>query len=255
MVVCSQDEGAPGEENGFCSLDDEQALYPEFPGSSPYVMAVGSTAIKGSGSEFGKSGIPRSALSQTLQPICTEFNCTRDEYAEVVADMPSSGFTSGGGFSRYASQPAYQQAAVEAYMKSVALPPASKFNGSNRGYPDVSSIGQNIPIVYSGAYLPTGGTSASTPIWAGVLTLINDFLISNNEAPLGFPNPLLYQMAAKQPNTFNKVLSGNNSCTEENCCKYGFVVNPAGGWNPATGLGTPNYLNIISYLQNEILRK
>jgi tripeptidyl-peptidase-1 len=255
MVVCTQDEGAPGEQNDDCSKDDKQALYPEYPASSPYVFAVGSTAIQGSG-----NGIQFSQAHQfpqaTLRPICQHYNCNRAELNEVVADLPSSIFTSGGGFSRLASQPSYQQAAVAAYLQSnLTLPPPSKFNQTNRAYPDVSSIGQNVPIVFSGSYLTTGGTSASTPIWAGIITLLNDFLISHNESTLGFPNQLFYQMAAKQPNTFHKVLSGNNSCTEELCCEYGFLVNPNGGWNPATGLGTPNYLNIISYLANSILKK
>ncbi len=45
------------------------------------------------------------------------------------------------------------------------------------------------------------------------------------------------------------VTQGANKCTESACCKFGFVANPDGSWNPATGLGSPNYLNIIAYLK------
>ena len=58
-------------------------------------------------------------------------------------------------------------------------------------------------------------------------------------------NPLLYQMAAAQKDTFNQITTGANKCTEEACCKYGYLANPAGGWNPATGLGSPNYGNML----------
>jgi len=100
-----------------------------------------------------------------------------------------------------------------------------------------------------GQWQVTGGTSASTPIVAGVFTLVNNWLLNNGKAQLGFVNPLLYRMAAQQPNTFNHVTQGANRCTEDACCKFGFEANPDGTWNPATGLGSPNYLNILSYLQ------
>ncbi len=41
-------------------------------------------------------------------------------------------------------------------------------------------------------------------IVAGVFTLINNWLLNNGQAQLGFVNPLLYKMAAAQPNTFNR---------------------------------------------------
>jgi len=165
--------------------------------------------------------------------------------------LPNAIFTTGGGFSRLDPMPAYQQAAVQHYLSTVSQP-TGKFITTNRAYPDVGAIGQNVPIVYSGNWLVTGGTSASTPIIAGIMTLLNDYLLSNNKAPLGFPNPLLYQMAAAQPNAFNPVKSGNNSCTEEGCCKYGFLANPDGTYNAATGLGSISYTNALAYIQKNL---
>ena len=50
--------------------------------------------------------------------------------------LQNADFTSGGGFSQVEPQPSYQAATVQAYIKSgVAIPPPSKFNSSNRGYP------------------------------------------------------------------------------------------------------------------------
>lgn len=45
-----------------------------------------------------------------------------------------------------------------------------------------------------------GGTSASAPLFAGLLSLFNDFLLQNNKPPLGFVNPLLYTMSGKLHN-------------------------------------------------------
>ena len=40
------------------------------------------------------------------------------------------------------------------------------------------------------------GTSSSTPVWAGMLSLVNTARLSAGKPPLGFVNPLLYKMAA-----------------------------------------------------------
>jgi len=261
MVVCTQDEGAPGETNDGCNLDLKLALYPEYPASSPFVTAVGATAIAGSGSAATNIVQPKTMRTSHSSPVglnppCQRFNCTKAPATEVPASLGNAGFTSGGGFSQINPQPTYQQATVSAYLKSgVTIPPSTKFNATNRAYPDLSAIGQNNLIVQGGAWETVGGTSASTPITAGIITLLNDYLFQNKEAPLGFVNPLLYQMAAAVPETFNQVTEGNNNCTEQACCKYGYMANPAGGWNPATGLGTPNYGNMLAYIQKHLVGK
>ena len=46
------------------------------------------------------------------------------------------------------------------------------------------------------------GTSAATPIFSAILSMLNDWLLANNEAPIGFANPLLYDLAANYPQAF-----------------------------------------------------
>ena len=49
---------------------------------------------------------------------------------------------------------------------------------------------------------------------------------------------------------------GNNKCTEQACCQYGFLENPkSGGWSPVTGLGSPNFGEIVNYLKTNIVEK
>lgn len=104
----------------------------------------------------------------------------------MPCSLLNANFTSGGGFSQIEPRPSYQQAAVEAYLNSgVTLPPSTKFNSSNRAYPDLAAIGQNNLIVINGEWSVTGGTSAATPITAGIFTLLNDYLLGVGEAPLG----------------------------------------------------------------------
>lgn len=89
-----------------------------------------------------------------------------------------------------------------------------------------------------GQIFPVDGTSASAPIFAGLITLLNDGRLSIGAPTLGFINPFLYQ-AAKYPGVFNDILVGSNRCNEVGCCPYGFNVTT--GWDAVTGLGTPNF--------------
>lgn len=54
------------------------------------------------------------------------------------------------------------------------------------------------------------GTSAATPISAGVIGMINDIRLNKGLKSLGFLNPLIYQSAAVQ-DAFLDVTEGNNS--------------------------------------------
>jgi len=53
-------------------------------------------------------------------------------------------------------------------------------------------------------------------------------------------------MAQEQPDTFNDIVEGDIKCTEVSCCSYGWRAAP--GWDPATGLGTPNVAEILKYI-------
>jgi len=110
-------------------------------------------------------------------------------------------------------------------------------------YPDVSAIGHNLMVVLNDAWTPVDGTSASAPIFAGVVSLLNDIRLSNNMAPLGFMNPLLYQIAKDTPQAFYDVTVGNTRCGAygytPTCCDAAFTAMP--GYDPVGGLGTPNF--------------
>jgi tripeptidyl-peptidase-1 len=86
-----------------------------------------------------------------------------------------------------------------------------------QGIPDVSAQGDNFRIFYQGAPHLIGGTSASTPAFAGFVSLLNDVLLSKKLPPLGFLNPLLY---SKGLAGLNDITTGNNP----GCGTQGFNV-------------------------------
>ena len=105
------------------------------------------------------------------------------------------------------------------------------YNRAGRGYPDVSAVGDNVVIFNNGAPTLIGGTSASAPVVGAILNRINEERIAVGKGPVGFVNPTFYA----HPEAFHDITIGNNS----GCGTPGFYA--ASGWDPVTGLGTPNY--------------
>eukprot|EP00475_Leptophrys_vorax_P030475 TRINITY_DN456_c0_g1_i4.p1 TRINITY_DN456_c0_g1~~TRINITY_DN456_c0_g1_i4.p1 ORF type:complete len:914 (-),score=271.70 TRINITY_DN456_c0_g1_i4:1560-3962(-) len=212
-------------------------FFPDYPTASPYVVSVGATQID----PFDEAG----ACGQSPK--------------EIFSSILSGAFISGGGgFSVVSAQPSWQSSAVSAYLKTGLAPPSDYFNSSNRAYPDISLNGHNYPVVVGGQVTGVDGTSASSPTLAAMFALMNEVLLSHGKKPLGLLTPLLYQMAVDEPTAFNKitpgtdsagvVYGGDNTCTESYCCQYGYKTSSS-GWDPVTGLGTPNMAVIENYIR------
>lgn len=203
-------------------------LRPDWPSQSPYVIAVGSTYI---------TPLSEPACYQRGGPDCR--NGALGEVS-VSVDMGMR-WTTGGGFSQVNPRPAYQDAAVSAYLSqqaSIPFPSSANFNSKGRAYPDVATVGHNLAVVLAGQWVSIDGTSASAPIWAGMLTLINSRLLDLGMEPMGFINHHLYELEL----TFRDVTVGSNRCgsygLKEVCCPFnGFRATT--GWDAVSGLGTP----------------
>ena len=118
-------------------------------------------------------------------------------------------WTSTGGFSNIFARPSYQNPAVSSYISNYSYYKTnnSHYNVTGRGLPDVSAVGQNFSIIYEGRYDPSYGTSISTPIWASIITLINQRRQAANKSSVGFVHPVLYA----HPEAFNDVRSSFSS--------------------------------------------
>ncbi|KAH7876381.1 tripeptidyl peptidase A [Lentinula edodes] len=143
-------------------------------------------------------------------------------------------FFSGGGFSFYFDRPWYQDRAVNEFLETLGEHTYSDlFNRySSSAYPDVSAQGVNFRVFIGSKPYLISGTSASSPTFAGIVALLNDARLHAGLPPLGFLNPLLYKRGAE---ALNDVTVGNNP----GCGTNGF--NATEGWDPVSGLGTPNF--------------
>ncbi|KAF8516725.1 family S53 protease-like protein [Hysterangium stoloniferum] len=142
----------------------------------------------------------------------------------------SASFSSGG-FSNIFTRPSFQSSAVNSYLTALGSTNSGKFNRTGRGFPDISAQGENYVIVDGGASGLVDGTECSTPVTSSIIALLNAELLAAGKPVAGFLNPFIYA----NPGAFNDITTGNNP----GCNTNGFPATT--GWDPVTGLGTPNF--------------
>jgi tripeptidyl-peptidase-1 len=194
-------------------------LYPSWPASSPYVTAVGATRFVGH--QIG------------------------------AAEMATDQFGSGGGFSSQFNQTnaAWQVQAVKQYTSNPPndpkYPPQNMFDPNGRATPDICALGEKYQVVLNGRVQGVGGTSASTPAFAAMVSLLNEARAQKGKASMGLLNPFLYQNA----DCFRDVTQGTNAIGRGGeQLKYGFAAQQ--GWDPATGLGSPDFTKVLAAALN-----
>ncbi|ELR22022.1 Prokumamolisin, activation domain containing protein [Acanthamoeba castellanii str. Neff] len=229
LIFASGDTGAGLLGPAPMTVPNCDTLHADWPCQSAYVTGVSSTII-----------------TPVSEPICYlpknkgGIDCSRNPLGEIVVSVDEGLFwTTGGGFSNITQRAPYQADMVESYLarKDVAFPPS------------------DLMVALSGQFIPVDGTSASAPIFAGVVTLLNDARVAAGLPPLGFLNPMLYKARRERPQTFYDVVWGNNRCgaiglpaPAPTCCAQGFHA--VDGWDAATGLGTPNFLELRDFVLN-----
>lgn len=152
-------------------------------------------------------------------------------------------------FSNIYAQPKYQKAAVQGYLTKYPPPYTAYstldnkavganggiYNQIGRGFPDFAAIGDNVLIWNEGRPRLIGGTSAASPCFAAILARINMERINAGKSTVGFVNPTLYA----NPQVLHDITVGDNP----GCGTNGFSAQP--GWDPVTGLGTPNFPSML----------
>ncbi|KOS16763.1 Tripeptidyl-peptidase sed1 [Escovopsis weberi] len=204
IMTASGDTGTA--DTSLCSAAtiDFSITTAQYPANCPYVLAVGATQVNEDLSESGAN---------------------------------AGYWATGGGFSYNYSRPAYQDAAVTEYNEKHNTLPKDKYNANGRAFPDVSAVGLNLAMIGGPIMKPVAGagTSASTPILASLINMINEERIAAGKNVVGFVNPTFYQ----HPEIFHDIVAGNNSV----CGSPPY--NATEGWDPIGGLGTPDYQKML----------
>lgn len=160
-------------------------------------------------------------------------------------------FFSSGGFSDYWKRPSYQDDAVKAYFHHLGQKNKPYFNRHGRGFPDVSAQGYGYRVYDQGVLKGYQGTSCSAPAFGGIVALLNDARLRSNKPALGFLNPLLYS----NPEALNDIVLGGSTGCDGRARFHGApngspVIpyaswNATTGWDPVSGLGTPNFPKLL----------
>ncbi len=204
ITVCaaSGDSGSSdGESDGLAHVD--------FPASASYVLGCGGTRISSNGATITR---------------------------EVVwNDHAIGGGATGGGVSNVFPLPNWQ-------MNSNVPRSANPGGHVGRGVPDVSGDADPATgyiVRVDGQSTVFGGTSAVAPLWASLLSLINEQL----GHPVGYVNPFFYDKLVTQKSNsakeegFDDITQGNNGAYQARI-----------GWDACTGLGSPNGEKLLDSL-------
>jgi kumamolisin len=201
VFVASADCGAfDTEQYGKTNVD--------YPGTSPWAVAVGGTQIKVDQNGNRASEIVWSDSSDKSK-------C-------------GNSWGSGGGVSAIYQRPDWQKAdGVD-----------NKYANGMRQVPDISAWAFDIPIYNQGQWFIDRGTSAAAPIWASGMALVNQGTIAQAQTYYSGPE-VFYDVAnnAQGKTPYYDVTQGSNLYYEA-----------TKGWDDATGLGTPNLMDFLSVL-------
>jgi hypothetical protein len=239
-LASSGDSGAAGCD----SPTESQAVWGlavNFPASIPEVTAVGGTEFnEGTGAYWSSSNRADGGSALTFIPEVP----WNDSYYGLYKGFNLA--AGGSGISIYYDSPAWQEG----------------YGFPNTGFRDVPDVSFSASADHDGyllcvAQCPTnysvyGGTSASTPVFAGIVALLNQYLVNAGDqahSGLGNINPNLYALYNYGPNAFHDVTGGNNfvpclSGTLDCNSKIGYTAQP--GYDLATGLGSIDAYNLIT---------
>jgi tripeptidyl-peptidase-1 len=161
---------------------------------------------------------------------------------------------SSGGFSDIWERPSYQDRAVNTYLEKLGNQWGGLYNRDGRGFPDVAAQGQNFRVVDKGREILVGGTSASAPVFASVVTLLNNARLAAGQPTLGFLNPWIYSRGYQGLHDIQD--GGSMGCIGRSIysnLKAPMVPfaswNATDGWDPVTGYGTPNFGRLLELSQ------
>jgi subtilase family serine protease len=226
VVAASGDIGAVGEPcqvvKGLIGGSFSPVKEVNLPASDPLVLAAGGTAL--------------TANHRTVAYVS-------ERAWGLPCGQPGSQFQgSGGGLGHVFSRPGYQDnvGGIGAY----------------RAVPDVAALGCPQPgvavVTAGGASKYTisghGGTSASAPLWAGLVALADQYARRH----LGFVNAALYRIGRSRlyHKALHDVTAGNNTVRFPPKTINGYHA--ASGWDPVTGWGSPNTSLLVPLLARSV---
>ncbi|PKB20763.1 S53 family peptidase [Janthinobacterium sp. 64] len=208
--TASVDSAFTGKNMTYLAATGDSGSGVSWPSVSPNVLAVGGTTLSYSGS----GARSESAWSGT-----------------------------GGGISAYTALPSYQSASNVPGMTGLL-----RRNVADVAFNADPATGQYTAVMAQGSstasWLSIGGTSLSTPQWAGLVAIANASRALQAKTALGLPHSILYGQIATVPGTFASSFADITRGSNGTCG----VCTARVGYDPLGGLGTPNVKSLLASL-------
>ena len=199
---------------------DVQDLNVMYPASDPYILGVGGTQV-------------------SLNPNGT----IAAEKAWGQAPFDQFYTASTGGYSTQFAAPPWAVSTQVAYAPSTLITPSVPYLPGMRGVPDVSLNAFGYLGYWQQGWYGFLGTSLGAPSWAGIYADVDQMVkAETGTSGLGFVAPALYAVASQPNAPFHDITQGTNG-----------QWNAGPGWDPVTGLGTPEVAalgqDLVNYIQ------
>ncbi len=210
-----------------------------FPANIPEVTAVG-------GTEFNETANDTSSLGwgSTNTANWASASGWISEKAWNDTALGQGLASTGGGASQVYGKPWWQSGTGVPDDKARDVPDVSlSASGAHDGY----------LMFANGQLYSVGGTSASSPAFAGIVSLLNQYLVAKGslaKAGLGNINPALYNLAQKTSDVFHDTIAGDNivpcAAGSNGCANGSFGYKAGVGYDMVTGLGSVDAYNLVT---------
>lgn len=228
-VAASGDSGAAGCDAAFTHASASKGFAVSYPASLPEVTAVGGTQFDEADGTYwaaANSSNLASALSYIPEAAWNETGSSSGGLAAT-----------GGGASVLFPKPVWQSGPGVPADNARDVPDVSLSAGRHDGY----------YVISGGSAYAVSGTSASTPVFAGVVALLSQSL---GQPGLGNINPMLYRLGRNASAVFHDIVFGSNTvpCIQSspNCGMGSFGYQAGPGYDLATGWGSVDAFNLVA---------
>ncbi|KAK7955905.1 tripeptidyl-peptidase sed3 [Apiospora aurea] len=192
------------------------------------LVATGDGGVRGTGQAaqcVSNDGQGRPMFIPTFPASCPYVTAVGATLASGGPPFEAASFSAGGSRSDAAS-----------YVAAMGPLHAGFYNSSGRAVPDLSTIGINYLIQWAGLQTSILGTSASTPVIAALIALIDDARLKAGKSSLGWLNPALYTSAAVRAALDDVVGGTSRQCVYHDDVEFGYEATK--GYDCVTGLGS-----------------
>ena len=263
-VASSGDTGAAACEPNGGSSSATTGLAVNEPASLPDVTGVGGNEFSGDiGNQSQYWNTSNTPTDESAKSYIPEMAWNDSDVTGTGPVLDPTLAASGGGKSAVFAKPSWQVGSGVPSDNARDVPDVSMTASANHDGYMVYCSNTSDGCTSGGGQAVVGGTSAATPLFSGILILLNHYLVKNgfqSSPGLSNINQTLYELAKGSNSPFHDISTGSNivPCTNPspNCptsAPFQFGYSATAGYDQVTGLGSVDAYNFVTSWHNAAL--